>query len=923
MRAADIHVKREDCSSLTFTFTLNVYLNANSLVPFGDLLFYFGDGETAHIPDQLSTPRPDLGPGISSVTYSLTHTYQQPGFYQAGYSEENRNAGVVNIPFSSNTPLCIYVDLYVGPLMGCNDFPELIIPPVDRTCPRVTFFHNPGAYDSDGDSLSYALTTPSYALGAFVGGYKDPDEPDFYTNYPTANEAGTGPPDFSIDPVTGLITWDAPELQGEYNIAFQIIEWRRNPATLQYEKLSATVRDMQIVVDDCENRRPDLIVPSDTCVEAGTVLSKRILGVDPESDPVKIEAFSELLEDTEFGASVVPDPAVLSPSAPPAVLDFDWTTDCLHVREQPYQVVFKITDESPLGTNLVTYKTWRIKVIAPAPEWRNADLNLIHRHAMLQWEPYRCENAVKIQLWRKVGTAGFEPSICSTGLPGFLGYELVGEFDPQQTSFTDTNGGKGLAVGAQYCYRLVAVFGMPGGGTSYASRELCLGPILIDAPLITEVSVSKTHFQQGEVKVGWWRPLEISATQFPGPYEYEVYRAEGFTAESVPVNISGRITDTTFVDVGINTEEKVYNYRIVLYSNTENDSNYYPLDTSAVASTVRLEGSPGEQRIILDWSAEVPWSNVAAENRRHLIYRGERGIPEDQLDLIDSIDVSIHGQHYVDNGKFESLPIDPNMQYCYRIITRGTYGNDKVGLLENSSQMVCLYPENELVPCPPLLSVRGLDCDLFTESETCGQSVFDNTVMWSGPPDGCREDIVGYNLYASSAVLGEFEPVAMLLRDTFYVEQGLYSLARCYRVAAVDALGRVSELSEPVCSDNCPYFELPNVFTPNGDACNDRFSTWYDPAPAGEEVSCPVANVTRCPRFVKEVQLKVFNRWGQEVYNFSSSTDGTIYIEWDGRTNDGTTLTAGVYYYIAQVQFDVLDPQRRTRQYNGWVQLIR
>src|SRR5690606_16332822 len=115
-------------------------------------------------------------------------------------------------------------------------------------------------------------------------------------------------------------------------------------------------------------------------------------------------------------------------------------------------------------------------------------------------------------------------------------------------------------------------------------------------------------------------------------------------------------------------------------------------------------------------------------------YRGERGIPEDQLDLIDSIDVSIHGQHYVDNGKFESLPIDPNMQYCYRIITRGTYGNDKVGLLENSSQMVCLYPENELVPCPPLLSVRGLDCDLFTESETCGQSVFDNTVMWSGPP---------------------------------------------------------------------------------------------------------------------------------------------------------------------------------------------
>lgn len=736
MRAADISVRKTDCTDLSFIFTLNVYLNSNSGVFFGDLVFDFGDGQTQHVPELASTLRPDLGPNISVVTYELTHAYASPGLYRIGYCESFRNSGIMNIRNSAIVPLCTYVDLYLGPLMECNNFPTLTIPPVDRTCPGVAFFHNPGAYDNDGDSLSYALTVPSQGLMTPVTRYSDPHDAAFYSHYETANEAGTGPPTFSIDSVTGLITWDAPELQGEYNIAFQIIEWRRNPVTQEYEKLSVTVRDMQIVVEDCQNRRPDLIVPVDTCVEAGAVLSEQILGIDPESDPVKIEVFSELFELAHQPASFTPNPPVYSPSVPPAVLDFNWSTDCQHVREQPYQVVFKITDESPLGTSLVTYKTWRIRVIAPAPQWENASLDLINRHAILEWQSYDCLNAELIQVWRKVGTAGYHPDMCAAGLPGFLGYELVQELEPGETTFIDRNQGVGLAVGAQYCYRLLAVFKLPHGGRSYVSQELCLDPIQIDAPLITKVSVEKTDKVGGLVKIGWWSPLEINRSQFPGPYEYEVYRGEGFTSESSLVNVSGRIQDTTFVDTDIDTKDKIFNYRIVLYSNTQNNSNYFPIDTSSVASTVRLQGSPGEERIILDWQADVPWSNIALENRRHLIYRGEPGQAEDAFDLIDSIDVTRNGQHYVDNGGFRSEAIDPNMQYCYRVVTRGTYGNDKIGILENSSQMVCLYPENELAPCAPVLSVQGLDCNAFTQGATCDTPLLSNTVMWNRPNGG-------------------------------------------------------------------------------------------------------------------------------------------------------------------------------------------
>ncbi len=83
-------------------------------------------------------------------------------------------------------------------------------------------------------------------------------------------------PTFSIDPVTGTITWDAPGAIGEYNIAFHIIEWRFKNG--QWVQMGYVRRDMQILVDDCDNERPDLILPPDTCVVAGTILNETIFG---------------------------------------------------------------------------------------------------------------------------------------------------------------------------------------------------------------------------------------------------------------------------------------------------------------------------------------------------------------------------------------------------------------------------------------------------------------------------------------------------------------------------------------------------------------------------------------------------------------------------------------------------------------------
>lgn len=128
-----------------------------------------------------------------------------------------------------------------------------------------------------------------------------------------------------------------------------------------------------------------------------------------------------------------------------------------------------------------------------------------------------------------------------------------------------------------------------------------------------------------------------------------------------------------------------------------------------------------------------------------------------------------------------------------------------------------------------------------------------------------------------------------------------------------------SELRLSFCKDNCPYFELPSVFTPNQDVWNDTFSADFDVDVSGE--SAPV--IFRCPRFVKRVELLVFNRWGQRVYTFASADGAANPLMWDGTDQNDKEVTDGVYFYEALVQFDVLRASERERRIQGWVHVVR
>jgi hypothetical protein len=295
--------------------------------------------------------------------------------------------------------------------------------------------------------------------------------------------------------------------------------------------------------------------------------------------------------------------------------------------------------------------------------------------------------------------------------------------------------------------------------------------------------------------------------------------------------------------------------------------------------------------------------------------------------------VTSQGLTYIDEGQHDGVPLEGGRVYCYYVETYGAYGNPDIAASEpfiNRSQIICSQPGDEEPPCKPETPVPNelMDCEAYSSTEgTCQNNVFQNIIKWNRVSDDCGDDVAFYRIYFTASTEIDFIFLGET-RDTTFTHSGLTSFAGCYKISAVDRSGNESELSDPVCIDNCPYYELPNVFSPNNDLCNDLFSAYSNrdlEGETGEEGDCntPPSSKAKCARFVDAVTFRVYNRWGKLVYSYRSGGENTIFIDWDGRASDGSDLSAGVYYYIAEVTFDSVDPAKREQSIKGWVQLVR
>ena len=217
--------------------------------------------------------------------YKGTHTYAGPGIYSLVVEDPNRNDGVLNIPSSVDVPFCITSLLIIDPEAGQNDSPLLLAPAIENACIGQRWEHNPGAFDPNGDSLSYDLIACSGFDCLPIEGFVQPNEVE-----------GAGG-EFYVEPLTGTVVWDAPGLSGEYNMALRIREWRWVGG--QWLMVGEVIRDMQINVETCPNEPPVVEVPADTCILQGETLPFTVTASDPNGDAVTVTAIGGPFENFE------------------------------------------------------------------------------------------------------------------------------------------------------------------------------------------------------------------------------------------------------------------------------------------------------------------------------------------------------------------------------------------------------------------------------------------------------------------------------------------------------------------------------------------------------------------------------------------------------------------------------------------------
>lgn len=771
--------------------------------------------------------------------YTKVHTYPGSGTYQLCVTDPNRNFGVLNISNSILQLFSLTSTLRISSVQAPNNSVYFTNLPLQDACLFQPWVYNPGAVDSDGDQLVYKLVE---SLGGECAPF-----PDGTFVFPDAvNPPGTAFPNpnnqISIDPNTGTITWESPQRQGEYNIAFEVEEYRNGVL------MGKVLRDMQIVVKPCDNLPPVIADVPDTCVEAGSNVSYNVNADDPDGNNIQLSAFGLPFE-------VPQSPALFTQNSmiSPVTGTFSWNTRCSHVRLEPYQLSFEAKDIST-SVSLVDIATSEIRVVAPAPE--NLVAEASGAGIFLEWEQSFCTQAIGYDIYRRINFFGFEPGPCETGVPAYTGYEFLESLAGlDNTTYIDLDE---VIFGREVCYMVVATF--LDGSESYASNEAC-AEIRFEIPIIKKNSIGLTDVN-GRDTVAWRGPVELDLEVFPGPYQYKLLRGEGYNEtdqlvwESPFANELNEL-DSLWISPSINTVDTAHSYRVELYSG-ENFAG-----RANVATSLFLELIPNDNQFELTWREQVPWINFLYD-----VYR--RGPNDADFQMIATIDTI----------GFIDQPLVNNREYCYYIVSHGSYfAVGESDTLLNYSQQRCGLPYDRTPPCPPQLAGND-DCEALTVD-----------LNWTNPNVECEDtdDAITYQVYFAPTPDADFELIATLegeMSTEFNFEDTL-TIAGCYAVTALDSLApwpdgvlrrNESEFSNIICFDNCPEYKLPNVFTPNRDGVNDVF------------IPFPY-------RSVESVEMTIFNRWGGIVFQ---TTDPDIL--WDGTNKkSGELVTSSTYFYTCKV----------------------
>jgi gliding motility-associated-like protein len=164
---------------------------------------------------------------------------------------------------------------------------------------------------------------------------------------------------------------------------------------------------------------------------------------------------------------------------------------------------------------------------------------------------------------------------------------------------------------------------------------------------------------------------------------------------------------------------------------------------------------------------------------------------------------------------------------------------------------------------------------------------FTNYFGWNGRP-------ITYDMHRLLAELSPFEPYELsLVGNSTNYSNGLEHFTQCYRIKGTQNGTDTSTWSNEICFDFEPLLFIPNAFSVNNDDLNDQFIL-----KGGA---------------LKTVDFKIFNRWGEKLFEGMSLED-----KWDG-TYKGKEQPQGVYIYSCVYT----DFRGKTYSTKGTITLLR